>query len=96
MNFLDSGLTFICDTPDGRKFRASVARKILDNDAANHQKIYFLVEMSNGELNEIIAYNELSNIIEDRHNQELNEPKLATWSFKGINDHQGPLQQSDK
>jgi hypothetical protein len=90
------GLTFIRDMPDGRKFRASVARKILDNDAANHQKIYFLVEMSNDKLNEIIAYNELSKIIEDQHNQELNEPKLATWLFKGINDHQGPLQQSDK
>jgi hypothetical protein len=90
------GLTFIRDMPDGRKFRAFVARKILDNDAANHQKIRFLVEMSYGELDEIIAYNELSNIIEDQHNKELNEPESATWSFKGINDHQGPLQQSDK
>jgi hypothetical protein len=90
------GLTFIRDMPDGRKFRASVARKIRDADAANHHKIKFLVEMSNGELDEVIAYNELSNIIEDQHEKELHEPDSATWSFKAINDHQGPLTTSDR
>jgi hypothetical protein len=90
------GLTFIRDMPDGRKFRASVARKIKDNDAANHKKIKFLVEMSNGELDEVIAYNELSNIIEDQQNKELHEPNLATWSFTASNDHQGPLTTSDR
>ena len=90
------GLTFIRDMPDGRKFRATVARKIKDDDAANHQKIRFLVEMSNGELDEVIAYNELSNIIEDQHNKELQEPDSATWAFKAINEHQGPLNSSDR
>jgi hypothetical protein len=47
-------LTFIRDMPDGRKFCASVARKIKDDDAANHQKIKFLVEMLNGELDEVM------------------------------------------
>ena len=62
------GLTFIRDMPDGSKHRASVARKIKDDDAANHQKIRFLIEIgTEGELDEIIAYNELSNIIEDQH-----------------------------
>jgi hypothetical protein len=37
-------------------------------DVANHQKIKFLV--SDGQLDEIIAYNELSNIIEQHHNLE--------------------------
>jgi hypothetical protein len=90
------GLTFIRDMPDGRKFRASVARKIKDDDAENHQKIKFLVEMANGELDDIIAYNELSNIIEDQHNRELHAPDSATWSFKAITDHQGPLNTSDR
>jgi hypothetical protein len=90
------GLTFIRDMDDGRKFRATVARKILDTDAANHQKIKFLVEMSNGELDEIIAYNELSNIIEDQHEKELHEPESATWSFKAINAHEGPLKTTDR
>jgi hypothetical protein len=89
------GLTFIHNMPDGRKVRASVARKIRDDDAANHQKIKFLVQISNGELDEVIAYNELSNIIQDQHNQELNEPESVTWAFKAINEHQGPFNTSD-
>jgi hypothetical protein len=51
------GLTFIQDMPDGRKLRASVARKIRDDDTANHQKIKFLIELGNGELDEIVAHN---------------------------------------
>jgi hypothetical protein len=88
------GLTFIRDMPDRRKVRASVARKIRDDDAANHQKIEFLVEISNGELDDVITYNKLSNTIEDQH-KELNEPESATWAFKAINEHQGPLNTSD-
>ena len=52
--------------------------------------------MSNGQLDEVLAYNELSNIIEDQHNKELHEPDSATWAFKAINDHQGPLTTSDR
>jgi hypothetical protein len=89
------GLTFIRDMPDGSKHRASVARKIRDDDAANHQKIRFLIEIgTEGELDEIIAYNELSNIIEDQHNRELNDPDMH-WTFKAITEHQGPISSSD-
>jgi hypothetical protein len=90
------GLTFTRDMPDGRKFRASAAHKIKDDDSANYQKIKFLVKMSNGELDEVIAYNELSNIIEDQHNKELHKPDSAIWAFKAINAHQGPLSNSDR
>ena len=90
------GLTFIRDMPDGSKHRASVARKIKDDDAANHQKIRFLIEIgTEGELDEIIAYNELSNIIEDQHNRELNNPDSMHWTFKSITEHQGPIKPSD-
>jgi hypothetical protein len=89
------GLTFIRDREDGCKFHATIARKIQDNDADTHQKINFLVEMSNGELDKIIAYNELSNIIKDQHEKELHAPKSAPWSFKFLNDHQGPLHPSN-
>jgi hypothetical protein len=81
---------------DGRKFRAKVARQIIDNDAANHKAIKFLVEMSNGQLDEIIAYNELSDIIEQQHEAELHAPDDYTWAFKAINDHQGPLSTNDR
>jgi hypothetical protein len=68
------GLTFIRDTDNDSKYRAKVARKIVDNDAASHQKIKFLVEMSDGKLEEIIAYNELSDVIERQHEAELHSP----------------------
>ncbi len=90
------GLTFIRDMDDGSKYRAKVARKIVDNDAANHQKIKFLVEMSDGKLEEIIAYNELSDVIETQHEAELHSPDSASWAFKEITEHQGPLNPSDK
>jgi hypothetical protein len=90
------GLTFIRDMDDGSKYRAKVARKIVDNDAANHQKIKFLVEMSDGKLEEIIAYNELSDVIERQHEAELHSPDSASWAFKEITEHQGPLTPSDR
>jgi hypothetical protein len=81
---------------DGSKYRAKVARKIVDNDAANHQKVKFLVEMSDGKLEEIIAYNELSDVIERQHEAELHSPDSASWAFKKITEHQDPLTPSDR
>jgi hypothetical protein len=81
---------------DGSKYRAKVARKIVDNDAANHQKIKFLVEMSDGKLEELIACNELSDVIERQHESELYSPDSASWAFKDITEHQGPLTPSDR
>jgi hypothetical protein len=90
------GLTFIPDMPDGSKHRALVARKIRDDDADNHQETRFLVEIGTegGELDEILAHNELSNVIEDQHNRELNDPDMH-HAFKAINEHQGSISQSD-
>jgi hypothetical protein len=85
------GLTFIRDMPDGSKHCASVARKIRDDDADDHQKIRFLIEIgTEGELDEILAHKELSNIIEDQHNRELNNHDMH-HAFKAINEHQGPI-----
>ena len=80
---------------DGTKYRATVTRKIVDNDAANHQHIKFLIELPDGKLEELIAYNELSDIIEQQHEAELHQNDSASWAFKEIMAHQGPLQPSD-
>ena len=90
------GLTFIRNMDDGTSCRAKVARKIIDNDAANHQKIKFLLELSDGTLEELIAYNELSDLIEQQHETELHQPDRASWAFKEITEHQGPLQPTDR
>ena len=64
------GLTFIRETEDGQKLRAKIVRKINDDDAANHQKIKFLVEVGNGDADEIMAYAELSALIEAQREEE--------------------------
>ena len=42
---------------------ARVVRKILDCDADNHSKIKFLLSLGDGQLEEIISYNELSDLV---------------------------------
>jgi hypothetical protein len=88
------GLTFLKQTEDGQTIRAKVVRKIRDNDSENHQKIKFLVEVGDG-LDEILAYNELSDLIEQQHEAEA-KGETKIWSFKDIIGHQGPLKPSDK
>jgi hypothetical protein len=60
-------LAFICNMDDGSKYYATIARKIMDKNATNHQKIKFLVEMPDGKLDEIMTCNELSNVISQLH-----------------------------
>ena len=87
------GLTFLRDTEDGERLRAKVTRKIMDRDAQNHQHIKFLVTIGDGSVEEIIAYNELSDII-DRQQQDQANGTLNTWTFQDITDHEGPLKPS--
>jgi hypothetical protein len=56
----------------------------------------FLVEIYDGKLEEIIAYNKLSDVIERQHKAELHIPDGASWAFKEITEHQGPLTPSDR
>ena len=88
------GLTFIRESDDGQKLRAKVVRKINDDDAANHQNIKFLVEIGNGDVDEIIAYAELSDLVEAQREEELLNPDKA-WIYKAIIGHEGPLNPSD-
>jgi hypothetical protein len=67
---------------NGSKYRANVvAGEIVDNDAADHQKIKFLIRILDGKLEEIIAYNELSNVIEQQHEAEHHQPDITSWAF---------------
>ena len=84
------GLSFLRETDDGQKYRAQVVRKILYNDASNHEKIKFLITLGDGELDEIITYNELSDIVESQHEKEIEDPNSA-WTFLEIKDHIIPL-----
>ena len=76
---------------DDGLYRATVIRKVEDLDAADHQRIEFLVEFGHNNHEAIIAYNQLCDYIED---QEEN-PDDKAWTFKGITGHQGPLKAKD-
>ena len=84
------GKTFVCEMDDGNTYRAQIIQKILDHDAENHQNIKFLVKLGDGDFDEIITYNTLSNIIENQLDQQANNAD-AIWIFKGIKSHHGPL-----
>ena len=90
-----TGLTFTRELDDGKTYRAKIVQKILDNDAANHEKIKFLVRIGDGEFDEIISYNELSNIVEEQHERQADSPDTA-WSYKGIKSHHGPITSAHK
>ena len=82
------------DTPDDQKVRAKVIRKVLDRDAENHQNIKFLLSLGDDELEEIISYNELCDLVEDQHRAE-EEGETAVFTFRDILGHQGPLNPND-
>ena len=59
---------------EGQIIRAKVVRKINDEDAADHQRIKFLIEKGSGDQDEIMAYAELSALIEAQREEELLNP----------------------
>jgi hypothetical protein len=60
------GMTFLREIENGISCRGKIVQKILDKDAQNHQQIEFLVKVGDNDYDEIISYNELSNIIEEQ------------------------------
>ena len=78
------GLTFLRKQEDGSVIRAKVEKKIRDRDAENHQKIKFLISLGEGELEELIAYNELSDLIEKQRAEELANPNDVYHALREI------------
>jgi hypothetical protein len=87
--------TFLRETDDRQCFRAKIVRNILDNESENHQKIKLLLKIEQGDYDEIMAYNELSDRIERQSDEELNNANRA-WIYKGITGQEGHLRQTDK
>ena len=74
---------------DGQRFRARIVRKIIEMDE-NEEKIKFLVKLPDEEQDEIMAYNEIIDIIADQYEEEQRDPERL-WLFKSILAHEGPL-----
>ena len=90
------GMTFLKTSPDseGDCMRAKVVHQIMDCDAENHKQIKFLLSLGDGELEELISYNKLCDLItEQMESKGMGYGDIYT--FKSILDHQGPLKHHD-
>ena len=74
---------------DGQHFWARIVHKIIEMEE-NEEKIKFLAKLPDEEQDEIMAYNDIIDIIADQYDDELNNPERK-WLFKGITAHEGPL-----
>ena len=71
-----------------------MVQQIIDRDADNNQQIKFLLSLGNGALEEIISYNELSNLVNESM-QARESGEHDSFTYSGILDHQGPLKKHD-
>ena len=66
------GLTFLYDVGDGERVQAKIAKKIVKKDAENHEQIKMLISYDNNRVEELIAYNELWDLVAKQHDKEAN------------------------
>ena len=79
---------------DDELVKEKVVRKIMNRDVENHQQIKFLRPLGDGKLEEIISYNELSDLVtESLAAKESGQQDLI--SYARILDHQGPVKSHD-
>jgi hypothetical protein len=74
---------------DGQRFRARIVRKIVEMEN-QEEKLKFLVTLPDEKQDEIMAYDDIINIIADQYDEEQNDAERL-WLFKGITAHEGPL-----
>ena len=84
------GLSFLKTLKDGQVVRAEVIKKLNDMDAQNHQSVKFILKLGDGEVEELISYAELNDIISDMIDDQEKNPDCP-FIYKGIIGHQGPL-----
>ena len=58
------GLTLTVPMDDGEQIRAKVVQKINDRQAQDYQQIKFLLSCGDGDFEQIVGYNELSDMME--------------------------------
>jgi hypothetical protein len=77
---------------DGQRFRARIVRKIIEMEN-NEEKIKFLCKLPESDQDEILAYNDIIDYIEQQYSKEQDDPDRL-WIFKEIIAHEGPLPKS--
>ena len=66
----------------------------MDCDAENHQQIKFLLSLGDGQFEEIISYNQLSNLVNG--SMATKESGQHDFTYSGIINHQGPIKKNDQ
>jgi hypothetical protein len=87
------GKVFVRRLDDGKNYQVKVVRRIQDHDADFHKNIKFLVELGDGEYDEIITYNKLCDTIETQEDQEIH-PEEPRWTFSSLEGHKGPIREA--
>jgi len=80
---------------DGSRFRARIVERLASHDkdlAETPEMIQFRCKVSDDDYEEIVAYNDIVNFIED----EQVDGEDGVWKFHEILDHEGPLSESHK
>jgi hypothetical protein len=75
--------TFARTLDDGKSYRATIVRRIQDLDVEHHANIKFLVELGDGEFDEIMAYGTLWECIEDLEDEDLTSEQKV-WTFTDV------------
>jgi hypothetical protein len=88
------GNSFVLTMDNGSNNKGTVLRKIQVHDAENQTNINFIVELGDGEFDEIIAYGTLCEYI-DLEDANLN-PEEKFWTMTEVKSHQRPLKKSHK
>jgi hypothetical protein len=79
-----------------KNYRAKVVCKIQDHDADCHNPINkFIVEIGEGQDDEIMAYHKLCDYIETQEDQDIN-PEEPQWEFSSIEGHVCPIKKGKK
>ena len=88
------GKTFLYTTQNGEQVKAQVINKINNLDAADHQNIKFLIDVADGEYEDIISCVRLCDLIEEQESQPAGSPD-SVYTFDSILSHQGPFKSTD-
>jgi hypothetical protein len=90
------GRTFIREMEDGQKLRAEIKKELLLRDTENQCDIQkFLVTIGDGVIDELIGYNELSDLVERQMGEQIQADPETLHPYTRIVGHEGPLKSHD-
>ena len=95
---LDPSLCLLPPEENGERHRAKVTRKVVEiidqDDGQRVENINFILDIGNGNVEELISYNQLLEHLENSQEHDMGMDQ-EPYKFRAIIGHQGPLLASD-